>query len=57
MPHRAELARILLTDRGIDAVVLNKKDSSYLFGKCELYVHNDNITLAKAILDAELPQD
>jgi hypothetical protein len=58
LPHRAELARLILEAHNIAAVVLNKQDSSYhLFGKCELYVHKDNASLAKEIVETELPKD
>lgn len=35
----AEIVRQMLVENNIPAVVLNKQDSSYLFGKLELYVN------------------
>jgi len=40
--YKVEIAKELLENNGIDSVILNKKDSSYLaFGSIELYV-NEN---------------
>ncbi len=47
---KIEIARILLEENGIEAVIINKKDSSYRFGENELYVHRDNVIRAKQIL-------
>lgn len=49
-PERAEIAKSLLEDNGIQAVILNKKDSSYLFGYCELYVPQPHESNALHIL-------
>ena len=40
--YLAEITKSVLEDEGIDAVVVNKKDSSYLFGECEVYVRKEN---------------
>jgi len=45
--YRAELAKVLLAGHEIDAVVVNKKDSNYLLGNCELYVLTQDATMAK----------
>ncbi|ERJ58311.1 putative signal transducing protein [Sphingobacterium paucimobilis] len=37
----AEIVKQMLEENGVHAVLLNKQDSSYLFGKIELYVHED----------------
>jgi len=47
---KIEIARILLEEKGIDSVIINKKDRSYRFGEIELYVHRDNILKAKQLL-------
>lgn len=57
LPHRAELARVILTERGIETVVMSKRDSSYLLGKLEVYVHENNFEIAQSILYTELPND
>jgi hypothetical protein len=39
-PHLAEMMKVLLEDNGIEAVIINKKDSSYnLFGQVEIYIN------------------
>ncbi|MBO4602224.1 MAG: DUF2007 domain-containing protein [Salinivirgaceae bacterium] len=35
----AELMRGKLENAGVEAVLMNKQDSSYLFGEIEVYVH------------------
>ena len=41
--YQAEIARELLENNGINAVVINKKDSSYLaFGNLEVYVNEND---------------
>lgn len=37
-PIEAEIVKLMLIDNDIPAVLLNKQDSSYHFGKIELYV-------------------
>ena len=50
-PYQAEIARQILEDNDIPAVVLNKKDSSYLvFGETEVYVDQDNVIRAKQLI-------
>ena len=50
-PYQAELARQLLEENNIQAVVINKKDSSYLaFGETEVYVRRDDIIRAKNLV-------
>jgi len=41
----------VLKDRGLNVIVINKQDSSYLFGESELYVPQDEVIRAKRILD------
>lgn len=38
---QAEIVKQMLEENNIPAVLLNKQDSSYLFGKIELYVHEN----------------
>jgi hypothetical protein len=49
----AELKCGLLKEQGFNAVVINKQDSSYLFGEAELYVPQDEVIRAKRILNEE----
>jgi len=49
--YQAEIARELLENNGINAVVINKKDSSYLaFGNLEVYVNENDEEKAIEIL-------
>ena len=42
----------ILNEQGINAVSINKKDSSYqMFGNIELYVKDDNVKKAKKIIN------
>jgi len=42
-PYLAELAKQMFSNHEIEAVVLNKRDSTYnSFGELEVYVKNDN---------------
>jgi hypothetical protein len=49
----AELKCAVLREHQINAVVINRQDSSYLFGEADLYVPQDEIIHAKRILDEE----
>jgi hypothetical protein len=51
--YKAELLRGLLFENNIEAVIINKKDSSYLFGELELYVSTDNVIKAKHIITTQ----
>ena len=53
-PIKAELAKAYLMDEHqIEAVVLNKQDSSYLIGLCEVHVPMQDAVLAKFLLENE----
>lgn len=47
----AEIVRQMLVENDIPAVVLNKQDSSYHFGKIELYVAETNKESALELID------
>ena len=49
-PYKAELLKGLLFENGIEAVVINKQDSAYLFGELELYVHFDQAIKARHLI-------
>lgn len=56
MPHRAELAKALLAEHEIPAVVVNRQSSSYPtlgLGKSEVHVLAKDAILAKVILENE----
>ena len=48
-----ELKAALLIANGVHAVIINKQDSSYLFGEAELYVTQDDVILSKRVLNEE----
>ena len=50
-PIEAEMVTALLSEHGIEAVNLSKKDSTYLVGELEIYVHRNQVVLAKHILE------
>ena len=51
--YRAEMLRNMLNDHGIDSVIINKRDSSYVaFGDIEIYVERDHILKAKQLAKA-----
>ena len=47
----AELTKNELLSHDIQAVVVNKKDSNYLLGYCEVFVPNKNLEIAKVVID------
>ncbi len=51
--HKMEITQAVLEDEGIKSVIINKKDSFYLFGELELYVHADQVMKAKQIIKKE----
>jgi hypothetical protein len=51
---RAEIAREILEQNGIAAVIVNRKDSSYpIFGMCEVHVPASDLPQAQMILSNE----
>ncbi|TAE87625.1 MAG: DUF2007 domain-containing protein [Bacteroidetes bacterium] len=50
-PIDAQIIKQVLEENGIEAVTLNKRDSSYqLFGLIEIYCHTDKVLLALQII-------
>ncbi len=49
--YNAELFKAVLCENNIESVIINKKDSNYLFGEIELWVNNNDFVRAKEILD------
>ncbi|MFD1629185.1 putative signal transducing protein [Pseudopedobacter beijingensis] len=47
---RSEMVRQVLTENGIDAVLMNKQDSSYKIGTVEVYIHPQNFDKAIEII-------
>lgn len=48
--YLADIAKDILYEKGIASVIINKKDTNYLFGEVELYVERDDALMAKYIL-------
>jgi hypothetical protein len=48
--YQAHIAKSLLFDNEIDAVIINKQDSNYLIGALEVYVERNDAIKAKHIL-------
>ena len=48
--QEAEIIKGLLTFNEINSVVINKQDSSYMFGYFEVYVNRDDAVKASIIL-------
>jgi hypothetical protein len=44
---QVEIKKSILNDTGISSVIVNKKDSAYLFGEYELYVSVEDAFMAK----------
>jgi hypothetical protein len=48
--YKAELIKGMLNENEINAVVVNKKDSSYLFGEAEVYVMSEDVLKSRHLL-------
>jgi hypothetical protein len=48
--YSAEIAKDILIGNNIDAVIINKKDSNYMFGALEVYVERDDVIRGKLLL-------
>ena len=42
----------MLEENGITAILMNKQDSSYLFGKIELYVNENDEAIANVLINS-----
>lgn len=48
--YEAEMVRNYLNDHGIECVIMNKKDSAYMFGDIEVYVPTEEAFTAKQLI-------
>lgn len=48
---QGEISRQMLEENNIPAVIMNKQDSSYLFGKIELYVSQADALQAQELIN------
>lgn len=46
----AEMVKDILKENHIEAILLNKQDSLYLFGEIEVYVKPENVIRAKHLI-------
>jgi len=53
-PHQAEIIKAVLEDLDIQSVIVNKKDSSYLFGQIELRVESENVIKTLKIIEEDI---
>lgn len=53
LEHEVEIFRSVLEVNGIEAVVINKKDSFYLIGDIELYVKSEDALSANHIISKQ----
>ncbi|MCA5006597.1 putative signal transducing protein [Sphingobacterium bovistauri] len=51
-PLEAEIVKQMLEENDIAVVLLNKQDSSYLFGKIELYVNEKDEAITNVLIDS-----
>lgn len=49
--YEAEMIKQFLFDNAIPAFIINKMDSSYLFGDIELLVERDHVIKAKKLIE------
>lgn len=49
--YEIQIIKGLLAENDIESVEISKKDSSFLFGRIELYVHTDNVLRAKQLIN------
>lgn len=52
--HRAEIVRAVLDETGMEAVIVNKKDSMYNLGFFEVYVKADHVLKAIKLINDEI---
>ncbi len=52
--YRAEIVKAILEDNNLDPVLLDKKDSAYLFGHFEIHVAADHVMRALKIINEEI---
>ena len=56
--YRAEIIKGLLEEEGIQCVIVNKQDSSYIaFGEIELFVPREDVLTAKKIMEGNVSDE
>ena len=54
LPHEIDILQGMLAEANIESVIINKKDSSYLFGDIELYVSSSDAFLAQQLINQNI---
>ncbi len=55
MPYRVEIVKDILNQKGIEAIVMNKKDSAYdIFGQLEVHVKAESVLNALKIIENDI---
>ncbi len=57
MGYRAEIVRSYLSDQGIKAIILDKKDSAFKLGKLEVYVSPGDSLKAANMINQDIKFD
>ena len=53
--YKAEIVKDVLTDKGYDPVIVNKKDTAYnIFGEYEVYVAPEHTVLALRVIENDI---
>ena len=53
---QGELTKQMLEENGVVAVLMNKQDSSFMFGKIDLLVNAEDAEEARKLIDANQPE-
>ncbi len=55
MPYRAEIVKDILDQKGINAIIMDKKDSAYdIFGQLEVHVNVESVLNALKIIENDI---
>ncbi len=57
VPHQAEIVKDILTNAGLQAIVINKQDYAYKFGALEVKVNPDSVMRALKIIEEDIHFD
>ena len=54
LEYRVSIVRDILSEHGLDPVIVNKKDTNYQFGTFEVHVAPDNVLKAIKIIEDQI---
>lgn len=52
--YSVEIVQGMLEENGIEAIIMNKKDSEFLVGEVELYVDEKDVELVTELLSSQI---